>query len=215
MQKSTISAYPEVRTKLPWWAGIALAAVAYVALKWIVPSVAGSSPALKPLAATAQSSAAFVALLFVALAFFSLGHAYRRRRALDLEMSVATLRALPRERFEHFARAAFENEAYVVAQSSRPERGADLVLTRGNQRLAVQCRRWRSKAIDVEPLRELYRSMDAEAASGCVFVSTGEYTVAARRFATGKPLRLIAGRDLDRMLRDLERGPATGAGARV
>lgn len=203
MQKGTISQDSQVRARLPWWVGMGLAAAAYVGLKWVLPSVAGSSAVLKPFASTAQSSAALVALVFVGLAAFSVVRAYRTRHALDLEMSVGALRALPRERFEHFARTAFENEGYAVAQA-HPEHGADLVLTRGNERLVVQCRRWRSEVIDAEPLRELHRSAEAEAASGCVFVTTGEYTESARRFAAGKPLRLIAGRDLDRMLRGVE-----------
>lgn len=211
--KSTIWESPRIRTKLRWWLAVVLAVLAYVCLKWIIPSYAGSSAVMQRLASTGQSSAVFVSLLFVGFAGFSLFDAYRRRRAHDLDMGLATLRALPQERFGHFVRSAFENEGYAVA-NAKSGRGADLVLVRGDERLVVQYRRWRSESIDAEPLRELHDCMGAEAATGCVFLTAGQYAIDARRFAAGKPLRLISGHELERMLRGLE-GACRSGGARA
>ncbi|HEX6007443.1 MAG TPA: restriction endonuclease [Burkholderiales bacterium] len=205
MHRGTVSEHAKARTEWPWWLGVILAGAAYVILKWIIPSLAGSSGPLKPLVATAQSSAALVAIMFLAYAALSLGLAFRRRRALDLETSLATLRALPRERFAHFLEAAFRREGYEMSSPASGDSAIDAVLTRGNERLLVQYRHWRNATLGAAMLQALCDCAGEESAAGCVFVTAGNYTPEAVRFAAGKPVRLIGGRQLERMLRDLER----------
>jgi len=201
--------------ELPWWAGFVCAGLVYVFLKWIFPSLTVSSALLEPLAAGARSSAALWALIFLALVSLSPLRAYRKRRLLDLETSLASIRALPQARFEQFAAEAFQNEGYAAARCGTAERndGVDFTLERDQEKVLVQCRRWRSATIDSAPLRALYALMSTEQASGCVFVTTGGYGDDALQFAAGKPIRLIAGRELEKMLRDLNRtADSTGAG---
>lgn len=209
MGRSTVSGHPHARLELPWWLSVILAAAAYVLLRWVIPSLAGSSVAFKPLVATAHSAAAVVAVLFLAFAAYSLALAYRRRRGLDLETSLAMLRALPRERFEHLMTAAFRSEGYEISEPANRDCGIDCVLVRGNDKLLVQYRHWRNATMGAATLRELCDRLQAESATGCVFVTTGDYTHEAARFAAGKPMRLIAGRQLERMLRAME--PSTGS----
>ena len=201
LEKRTGAGLTYERFELPWWSGMVLGAVLYIALRWVVPSVGELSPAIATAASAARSSAAFIALLCVAHSVISLLLAYRKRRHLDLEISLAALRALPRERFEHFAAEAFRSEGYAVAESASRDCGADLEITQGDERLVVQCRRWRSDITDAAPLREVCACMESTGASGCVFVTTGIYGDEALAFAAGKPLRLVAGRELERMLR--------------
>lgn len=204
MGKGTISGLPEEWLEPPWWLGVVLAVVAYVLLKWVIPAVAVTTGLLKPVASTSQASAAYVGALFLALTGLSLILAYRRRRALELETSLATLRAMSRERFAHFAAAAFQSEGYAITHADRRDSGIDFVLTRGAERVLVQYHRWRSDRIEDVVLRELHDRMIGESASGCVYVTAGDYTDDALRYAAGKPLRLIAGRELERMLRRVE-----------
>lgn len=215
MARSTSLGPLDDGVELPWWAGFVFAAIVYVFLKWVFPSVSGSSAVLKPLAAGAQSSAGLWALIFLVLAGFSPLRAYRRRRLLDLETSLATIRALPQRRFEQFAAEAFEKEGHAVARcgSAGYERGIDFTLRRGQEKVLVQCRRWRSATIDSAPLRELHDLMAAEQASGCAFVTTGGYDEDALQFAAGKPIRLIGGRELEKMLRDVKRIADSTGGA--
>ncbi len=201
--------------ELPWWAGFVCAGLVYVFLKWIFPSVTASSALLEPLAAGARSSAALWALIFLVLASLPPLRAYRKRRLLDLETSLASIRALPQPRFEQFAAEAFQTEGYAAARCGTAERnrGVDFTLERDQEKVLVQCRRWRSAMIDSAPLRALYALMPTEQASGCAFVTTGGYDDDALQFAAGKPIRLIAGRELEKMLRDLKRtADSTGAG---
>ena len=195
---------PDDSVELPWWAGIVFAAIVYIFLKWAFPFLTGSSTLLEPVVAGAQSSAGLWALVFLVLVSFSSLLAYRRRRLLDLEMSLATIRALPQSRFEQFVAEAFQSQGYAVSGGANANRdcGVDFTLRRNHEKVLVQCRRWRSETIDSAPLRALYDLMAAEQASGCVFVTTGGYGNDALQFAAGKPICLIGGRELERMLRD-------------
>jgi restriction system protein len=214
MARGTSSALLDDRVELPWWVGVVIAAIIYVFLKWVFPLAAGSDEFLAQLAATAQSSAGLLALIFLALAGLSLFLAYRRRRVLDLEMSLATLRALPRRRFEQFAAEAFQYQGYAVSETgSGGNCAVDFILRRGNEKVLLQCRRWRSETIDIAPVRELYDVMAAEGATGCAFLTTGGYSIDALRFAAGKPAQLIAGPELEKMLRGVKRPGASAEAA--
>ena len=193
--------------ELPWWAGFVFAALVYVFLKWVFPSVTASSALLEPLAAGARSSAALWALIFLVLTSLSPLRAYRKRRLLDFETSLATIRALPQQRFEQFAAEAFQSEGYAVSHcgTADRDRGVDFTLKRDQEKVLVQCRRWRSATIDSAPLRALHELMAAEKASGCAFVTTGGYGEDALQFAARKPIRLIRGRELEKMLREVKR----------
>ncbi|MBI4204115.1 MAG: restriction endonuclease [Betaproteobacteria bacterium] len=211
MARRTSSGRLDDGVELPWWVSVVFAAIIYIFLNWIFPSLAGSNVFLKNLAAAAQASAGLLALLFLVLAGLSLLLEYRRRRLLDLQVSLATIRALPRRRFEQFVAEAFHGQGYAVSErdSAAPDRGVDLVLTRGNEKVLVQCRRWRSETIDIAPVRQLYDVMVSEQASGCTLLASGAYSNDALRFAAGKPIRLIGGQALEKMLRGVKR--AAGA----
>jgi HJR/Mrr/RecB family endonuclease len=189
--------------ELPWWSGVAIGVLLYVLLTWVVPPVAASRPGLATAISAASASAVFIALPFITCSVILLLLTYRKRRELDLEVTLAALRALPRERFEHFAAEAFRSEGYVVAASAHRDCAADLVLTREGQNVIAQCRRWRSNLIDAAALSELHSCMEITRATGCIMVTAGDYDAAAREFAAEKPLRLIGGRELERMLRTL------------
>lgn len=210
MAKETGAALLDDRVELPWWMSVIIAATIYVFLKWIFPFLAGSNAFFKHLSAITQSSAGLLALLFVALAGFSLWLEHRRKRLLDLQTSLATIRALPRRRFEQFVVEALRAESYTVSEWGGPgqDRGVDLVLTRDNEKVLVQCRRWRSETIDVAPVRELYDVMASEQASSCLVVTSGTYSNDALRFAEGKAVRFIGGRELETMLRRVNRAVA-------
>jgi restriction system protein len=86
----------------------------------------------------------------------------------------------------------------------------DLVLRAAGELTYVQCKHWRASKIDVRPGRELYGVMASGGAQRGVIVTTGTFTAAARSEAQDKPLTLIGGYDLVRLLGHApELGPPT------
>jgi hypothetical protein len=61
----------------------------------------------------------------------------------------------------------------------RYDRGFDLELRRDDAYVIVQCKRWRAFQVPQHEVRELHAVMVNEAATGAVYVTTGEFTAAA------------------------------------
>jgi restriction endonuclease Mrr len=55
--------------------------------------------------------------------------------------------------------------------------------------------------------------MAAAQANSCVLLTTGDYSDDARQFAAGKPIRLIAGGELEKMLSSAKRAVTSAEAA--
>ena len=64
----------------------------------------------------------------------------------------------------------------------------------------VQCKRWRNARVGVVLVRELYGVMTAEAADSCILVTSGTFTPEAEAFARGKPIELLDGSALLKLI---------------
>ena len=180
---------------LPWWVGLAVAVVVYTGVRWLLPSVWAHNQILHPIAAALSNIAWFIALPFVAVAGLSaLGSSYRRR-LLDAQRDLDTLKALSWQNFERLVGEAYRRQGYAVEEvgGSAPDGGIDVVLRRQGQKVIVQCKRWKSAQVGVSLIREFYGVTVADKATRGIFVTTGTYTPDAVEFACGKPLELVDG----------------------
>lgn len=191
---------------LPWWVGIVLAVFVYVFFRFIFPAGASSSVALRSMAQAVSGLAWLFALPFVIAALGSAIRQLSRTRLLDRQVNLDSIRALPWQQFEHLVGEAFRRQGYWVEEhgGSAPDGGIDLVLLKGGRKFVVQCKRWQTKQVGVTYVRELYGVMTADGANEAIFVSSGDYTDDARAFADGKPIQLIDGNTLLKMIRMLQ-----------
>jgi restriction system protein len=67
----------------------------------------------------------------------------------------------------------------------------------------IQCKAWNSRRVGVKPVRELYGVMAAEETPLGIFIASGDFTDDARSFAKGKHIKLLTGRDLLGMIKEL------------
>jgi restriction system protein len=79
---------------------------------------------------------------------------------------------------ERLSAGAYRSRGFEVTAS-----GTDWLLTKGSQRLLLQCRFWKSRKVGEMPVRELYGTMAAHSATGGVLISAGNFTLEAVRFA--------------------------------
>jgi len=189
--------------ELPWWVGVVLATLAYVFIKFVFPAIVPTTPAIQAMARGFSQMAWLFALPFLVVAIVSAVRQFLRKRLLDRQVNLDSIRALPWEQFEHLVGEVFRRQGYWVEErgGSAPDGGIDLVLLKGGRKLVVQCKRWQTKQVGVTFVRELYGVMTAEGADEALFVSSGEYTDEARAFANGKPIQLIDGNTLLKMIR--------------
>lgn len=77
-----------------------------------------------------------------------------------------------------------------------PDGGIDVLAIRGQEKVIVQCKHWRSDSVGVAIVREMFGVMVAEQASSVHVVTSGTFTQAAREFAINQPIELIDGNQL-------------------
>lgn len=130
----------------------------------------------------------------------------QRRRLARTVQSIEALRALSWQAFEKLVGQAYRDQGWTVSENWKggADGGVDLDLRRGNERMVVQCKQWRTRQVPVQEVRALWGVVASESASGGIFVTCGGYTKDALAFARGKNLRLVDGATLVTMLRGVQ-----------
>ena len=203
---------------MPWWACVALAAVAYVALHAWAPPAADPAQgihqldklylgmALRAFAMVGQYAVPGMLLMAAAV---SAARRYQRGKLLEdaaRAQDAAAVDGMTWHEFEVLIGEAFRRKGYVVVETGGggPDGGIDLVLrkpvTNGNETYVVQCKHWKAYKVGVDVVRELYGVMAARGAAGGFVVTSGRFTNEAMTFAQGRNVRLVDGGRLKELL---------------
>jgi restriction system protein len=206
-RKSSAEDLTELVALLPWWAGIALAAVSYGLLHAIaaqpVPPPRDINSMTSALVGTLVTTLAGVGQYLVP-AICLLGaaiSAWKREKRKGLVTSVAhddsatALDKMKWQEFEMLVGEAFRLEGYEVTETggNGPDGGVDLILKRHGEKFLVQCKQWKAYAVGVRVIRELYGVMAAQGAAGGYVVTSGRFTEEAQAFAQGRNVKLVDG----------------------
>lgn len=125
---------------------------------------------------------------------------------LTTQTGLDSIAALTWREFEQLVGAAFRQQGYTVEETGQggADGGIDLILRRGAAIEIVQCKRWRSRQVDVRVVREMFGLLEHHHAKGAKIVCVGAYTRDAEEFARGKSIELIAGDDLVALVRSAQ-----------
>lgn len=111
----------------------------------------------------------------------------------------ASIRSLTWHEFERMTGEAFRRQGYSVKQTKKgPDGGIDLVMNLQSELFLVQCKQWKSQKVSVQVVRELYGVMAAQGAAGGFVVTSGAFTVEAKKFSQGTNIQLVDGEKLTR-----------------
>ncbi len=194
-------------TVLPWWANLAVGAAAFVAIRFGIPESALATTAI----GAATPYLAWALLLAFALAALSSALNRRaRRKLLEQQTDLDSIRDLPWDDFEHLVGEAYRRLGYHVRETGGDDRhgGADLVLRKHGQTTLVECKRWRLRKVRVATLRELQGVMAAEHAQHGVVVTTSTFTQDALAFALDRGIELVDGPQLLKLLHSVRKTAA-------
>lgn len=221
-KQSTAEDLIDIVAMLPWWAGVALAVVAYVWLHQIAvaptptPVAAGQMGAVvanqfyKSLAMLGQYLLPLICLIGAALS--AIGRAKRRRLLAEVAQNptAGALDEMTWSEFELLVGEAFRRQGYAVTETGGggADGGVDLVLTKGGERHFVQCKQWKAFKVGVTTVRELYGVMAARGAAGGYVVTSGQFTADAMEFAAGRNITLIDGPALRTLIGSMQPAPA-------
>jgi len=125
---------------------------------------------------------------------------------LEGQTSLASLRRLPWKRFEDLLGEAYRRQGYTVEETlgGGADGGVDLILGRDGNVTLVQCKRWNGAPVGVRQVRELYGVLHDRGASAAKLVATTSFTPDAVAFAKGKPIELVDGDSLLRLIRGVQ-----------
>ena len=170
-----------ILSEQPWWVSLLAAMALFAVAQLVFPPVAP-----------------FIALPFIVLAVYVGWKQLRRISPVKVEERLAALRAMPWDDFGRIVSEAYRRQGYTVEES---EGGAfDFRLRKDDRITLVQCRRWKVNQVGVKPVEELYEAMNKFEAFNGVCISTGEFSASARDFAAGKPVTLLSGAALAKLL---------------
>lgn len=191
--------------ELPWWSVPIAAALIFALIAWLLPTVfpahtAADRVSIGHLLLT-PTYAAVAAGLIALLGLVGQVERGRRRRLFGTNQNLDAVRGLSWQDFERWVGEAYRRQGFEVAETATgADGGVDLVLRRGGETTYVQCKHWRASKVDVRPVRELFGVMASGGAKRGVVVTAGRFTTAAISEAEGKPIALIGGNNLLRLL---------------
>ena len=146
----------EMLLVVPAWVGPPLALLFFLVLRFLFPAIFGSSE--KPdigtvVAGVAKGVALPVAGLVLCIWLLAEFQKWRRRRLLDAQVGLNSIRDLSWQEFEHLVGEAYRRQGYAVHQtgSASGDGGIDLTMSKVNERVVVQCKQWRTRRVGVKP----------------------------------------------------------------
>jgi len=199
--------------KVPWWAFLVLAIVVYPLIKYLVPSLmqANSQNLFGKALATnvIPSFAPIITGILVFAAAILAFNTWRRGELFRSQNSIQTLRSINWREFEDLVGEVYKRKGFAVTETGGggADGGVDIILKKGGEVLLVQCKQWRLEKVGVKIVRELFGVVSAEGASGGIVISSGLFTQEAQDFAKGKPLELIDGPELTKIIADVQNRP--------
>jgi restriction system protein len=191
----------EAASKLPWTVSLGLAPATFIVFHLI--AAASVQKSIHIVAAILQF---VVPILCLAAACAALAKRRRSRALLDgvRRGTIASMASLSRQDFQRLVREGFMQRGFLVAERGGTEAdgGIDLQLTRGSERFLVQFKQWRAQSVSVSVVRELDAVMAAEGAAGGFAVTSGTFSMDAKRFAAARNIELIDGQGLRALFSD-------------
>lgn len=203
----------ELIAAMPWPVGIVVGIVAFIAIHygigWYFTST--GNPILSGWAKTTQNSGhtmlawAGLGICWLA-AFASFIGRQKRKRLLDAQTGLDSLRAMNWRQFEMLVGETFRRQGYSVEETGLggADGGIDLRLRKDGKTTLVQCKQWRSQRVDVKVVREMAGLLAHHGADAVKIVAIGDFTPDAQRFAQGKHIELIHGESLFAMIRGVQ-----------
>ncbi|HYD60832.1 MAG TPA: restriction endonuclease [Noviherbaspirillum sp.] len=173
----------------PWWISILIAAVLSLLMGMVFPrgyAVYGMSAGIP---------------------FFVIGiiAAVRQWQAPGAELVARTRESVAAMAWRDFAdalEAAWRREGYEV---KRVAGGADFEIVKDGRKTVASAKRWKAANAGVEPLRELVAAAESCGAHECVYITLGQLSDNATRFAGEKTIRVLRDDGLADLLRGMVR----------
>jgi len=139
--------------------------------------------------------------LWVSVGLIWVSRRNQRRREIEQAKTISQMQTLAPERFEELVAETFKKKGYAATLTpQQADHGIDIVLRASNgEKEVVQCKRYIGQ-VGEPVVRDFYGALLHENAVRGYIVTTGSFTYQAVTWARGKPIELIDGQQLSRMV---------------
>jgi restriction system protein len=170
-----------------------------------LPNIETGNPIVDMIFKSFPYAGPLFAITFLLAAPFAFFNGRRKRKLLDNQQDIASIKALSWKEFEELVAEAYRRQGFrVIENGFGPDGGVDVKLIKDNQTTLVQCKQWRSKNVGVAVIREMFGILTAESASKVVIICCGGFTRDALSFAENKPIELIGGTGLLSIVKEIQ-----------
>ena len=191
----------------PWWVSVLVSGIAFVFLRYILPSIDFGSLMTNNFAKGISGAAPFIALVLLLPAPISALKSWQKSKRLDSQNGLDSIKALGWREFEELVGEAYRRQGYTVVENTTagPDEGIDLVLKKDGGLVLVQCKQWKSTKVGVNIVRELLGVIAAKHATSGILITSGVFTQEAKNFAVDKPIDLVDGTQLLQLVANLQK----------
>lgn len=196
----------DVLTMLPWWVSLIMSISVYVGLKFIVPMLSIENIFLQSFQSALPNVAHIFAFVLLIPAPISAVNTWRKRKLLDNQKNIQTIRDLSWREFEELVAEAYRRQGYTVIenQTGGADGGIDVWLKKEGALHLIQCKNWKTTKVGVKVVREMYGVMVAEHGSSVKIIISGMFTQEAKNFANDKPIDLVDGAQLEQLIANVQ-----------
>jgi len=207
-RKRKKSGWFELLVTLPWWMSIIISLSVYIGLKYVVPFITTDNFILQSILSVLPKLSTIIPVVLLIPAPISAFNAWQKRKLLDKQKNIQSIRNLSWREFEELVAEAYRRQGYAVIENkvSGADGGIDIRLKKDGHSHLVQCKNWKTSKVGVKVVREMYGVMTAEQSSSVIIVISGSFTKEAENFAVGKPIDLIDGSLLEKLIAQVQKG---------
>lgn len=196
----------ELLVVLPWWVSVTVSFTVYIGMNYIAPSIVTENIFLQAILKALPNLSPIIPLVLLIPAPISAFNAWRKRKLLNTQNSIQSIRNLSWREFEELVGEAFRRQGFTVIENTNAgaDGGIDIRLRKDGLLHVVQCKNWKSSKVGVQIVREMYGVMVSENASSVFIIISGDFTQEAINFAKNKPINLINGIRLESMITSVQ-----------
>lgn len=203
-RKKNVSLF-EILMEFPWWITLIAGTCLYLYHK-TNPGPTGPTAFSLEGAYVTGLLLKFLQWMCFAAAFVSGLNSLIRKLLFASAKDIEAIRAMSWQHFEKLVAEAYCRQGYRVQETGGggADGGIDLLLHGQDGKVIVQCKQWKTFSVGVKVVREMFGVMVSENADRVIIVTSGTYTQEAINFAHGKPIELIDGKALVRLIHDVK-----------
>lgn len=193
--------------QVPWWLYVSLSAICYITLQYVIPHFQTQGVLVNEVhVSLGPVLAPVVAVALLSPVTFSFLKSNRRQKLHELREEIKSIQDLSWTQFREITAEAYRQAGYLILDNGpyAEDRNIDLVMRKSANLFLLQARYWCNRKIGLREVKKLFSLMHEKQASGVFLLTTGIFTIEARRYAVGRPITLVDGIQLVELLADID-----------